>query len=316
MKLKTTHCVWLAVLLVAAISPQKLFGHGKQIEAGGGGGGPVTLTKAQQESIGLQTDKADFHSIDTILLLNGSVKIDPDRHAHVTTRISGRVEQLFARVGDRVEKGQKLAAIQSRQLGEPPPTVEVIAPVSGVVNERGVSLGDAIEPNTELFHIVDLSKVIVIAQVYEEDAAKVKREQTARIAALSYPTNESTGTITFVGLELDPERRTLPVWFAVDNPDGKLRADMFVKAAVVLATNSDVLTVPKSAVMSDGGEKFVFVRTGDTFNRVDVQTGAEDDRNVEIKDGLVPGDEVVVQGQREIFTAWLTGGKKPAADKD
>lgn len=314
--MKTNSCVWLAIILIAAGSSPKLFAHGSQIAAGGGGGGPVTLTKVQEESIGLQTDKADFHSIDTVLPLYGSVKIDPDRHAHVTTRISGRVEQLLARVGDRVEKGQKLAVIQSRQLGEPPPQVEVVAPVGGVVNERSVSLGDAVEPNTELFHIVDLSKVIVVAQVYEEDVAKVKREQDARIAALSYSTNEFMGTVTFIGLELDPETRTLPVWLAVDNPDGKLRADMFVKVAVLLSKNSDVLTVPKSAVLSDGGEKFVFVRTGDTFNRVDVQTGAEDDRNVEIKDGLVPGDEVVIQGEREIYTSWLTGGKKPAADKD
>jgi multidrug efflux pump subunit AcrA (membrane-fusion protein) len=316
MKKICSRIAWLVVLLIATSSPQKLFGHGGQIATGGGGGGPVTLTKVQQESIGLQTDKADFHSIDTILLLNGSVKIDPDRHAHVTTRIPGRVEQLLARVGDRVEKGQKLAVIQSRQLGDPPPTVDVTAPVSGVVNDRPVTIGDSVEPNTELFHIADLSKVIVIAQVYEEDVAKVKLEQTARITALSYSTNEFTGKVTFVGLELDPETRTLPIWLTVDNPDGKLRADMFVKAAVLLAKNSDALTVPKSGVMSDAGEKFVFVRTGDTFNRADVQTGAEDDRNVEIKDGLVPGDEIVIQGQRELFTAWLTGGKKPAADKD
>ena len=316
MKLKSTCHVWLITLFIAVGSLQKLFGHGGQIEVGGGGGGPVTLTKVQQESINLQTASADFRSIDTVLLLNGTAQIYHDRHAHVTTRISGRVEQLLARVGDRVEKGQKLAVIQSRQLGDPPPTVDVIAPVSGVINGRSVSLGDSVEPNTELFHIVDLSKVIVIAQVYEEDVGKVKLGQTARITALSYPTNEFTGTVTFVGLELDPDTRTLPVWLTVDNPDGKLRSNMFVKAAVLLAKNSDVLTVPKTAVLEDGGEKYVFVRTGDTFNRADVQAGAEDDRNVEIKDGLVPGDEVVIQGQRELFTAWLTGGKKPAADKD
>ncbi len=316
MKRISLQITWLTVLLLATAAPQKLFAHGGQIETGGGGGGPVALTKVQQASIGLQTAPADFRSLDTVLLLNGSVRIDPDRHAHVTTRISGRVEQLFAGVGDRVEKGQKLAAIQSRQLGEPPPTVDVAAPVSGVVNDRVVTIGDSVEPNTELFHIVDLSKVIVVAQVYEEDVGKVKLGQTARITALSYPTNEFAGKITFVGLELDPATRTLPVWLTVDNPDGKLRADMFVKAAVLLAKNSDVLTVPKTAVLEDGGEKFVFVHTGDVFDRVDIQTGAEDDRYVEVKDGLVPGDDVVIQGQRELFTAWLTGGKKPAPDKD
>lgn len=316
MKIRTTMMGMIVAVMMCLIAPQRLFAHGGQIETGGGSGGPVTLTKVQQESIGLQTDKADSRSINTELLLNGSVKIDPDRHVHVTTRISGRVEKLFASVGDHIEKGQKLATIQSRQVGDPPPEVEVTAPFSGIVNERGVSLGDAVDPNTELFHIVDLSKVIVVAQVYEGDVAKMKLEQTARINTFSYPGQDFIGKVTFIGLELDPETRTLPVWLVVDNPEGKLRADMFVKATVLLAENPNVLTVPKSAILSEGGEKFVFVRTGDSFNRVDIQTGVEDDRNVEIKDGLLPDDEVVVQGQRELYTAWLTGGKKPSADKD
>ena len=316
MKMKLAHQALLAALLLTTTSSQKLFAHGGQIETGGGAGGPVTLTKVQQESIGLRTAKADFSTIDTILLLNGSVQIDPDRHAHVTTRISGRISQLPAHVGDRVEKGQTLAVIQSRQVGEPPPEVKVDAPMSGVVAERPVNIGDSVEPNTELFHIVDLSKVIVVAQVYEEDIGKVKLGQSARITALGYPTNEFNGQVTFFGLELDPETRTLPVWLMVDNPDGKLRAAMFVKAALLLAKNSDVLTAPRTAVLEEGGEKFVFVRTGDTFNRVDVQTGAEDDRNVEIKDGLVPGDDVVTQGQRELYTQWLTGAPKASAEKD
>lgn len=316
LNLKSTFQVWLAALLVVLGSAPRLFAHGGQIEVGGGGGGPVTLSKVQQESIGLQTDEADFRSIDTELLLNGAVKVDPNRHAHVTTRISGRVEKLYASVGDRVEKGEKLAVIQSRQIGEPPPTVDVTAPVAGVVNDRPVTIGDSVEPNTELFHIVDLSQVIVVAQVYEEDVGKIKMGQTARVTALSYPTNEFAGQVTFIGLELDPDTRTLPVWLTVDNPAGQLRADMFTKVAVLLAKNADVLTVPKSAVLEDGGEKFVFVKTGDTFDRADIQAGAEDDRYVEVKDGLVPGDKVVTQGQRELYTAWLTGGKKPAADKD
>lgn len=310
------HSIWLAALLSLAVPLPQAFAHGGQIETGGGASGPVTLTKVQQESIGLQTAQADFGSIDTILSLNGRVMIDPDRHAHVTTRISGRVEQLFARVGDHVEKGQKLAIIQSRQLGEPPPSVVVTAPVGGVINDRPVTIGDSVEPNTELFHIVDLSQVIVVAQVYEEDVGKVRLGQEARVAALSFPTLDFAGKVSFIGLELDPDTRTLPIWLVVDNPDGKLRADMFVKAALLLAKNSGVLMVPKSAVLEEGGEKFVFVRTGNTFDRVDVQVGAEDDRDVEVKDGLVPGDEVVTQGQRELYTAWLTGGKKPSADKD
>ena len=314
--MKPAHLLFLAAVLTGVGSSLRLYGHGSQIATAGGSGGPVTLTKLQQTSIGVKTVPADFRSVNAILRLNGSVTLDPDRRAHVTTRISGRVEKLFASIGSRVEKGQKLALIQSRQPGDPPPEIEVTAPVGGVVNARGISVGDAVEPNTELFDLVDLSKVIVLAQAYEEDVGKVKLGQTVRIVALSYPDLELTGTVTFLGLELDPTTRTLPVWVTVDNPEGKLRVGMFTKANLLLAENPGLLTVPTDAILEEGGEKFVFVQTGDTFKRQDVQTGVADERFIEIRDGLVPSDAVVTSGQREIFTQSLTGGAKPAADKD
>lgn len=304
----------LAILLLAGTP--SVFPHGAAIEVGGGGGGPVKLTKEQQAAIGLKTAKADMRSIDAVLVLNGKVQLDPNLHAHVSSRIDGRIEKLFAKVGDKVEKGQVLAEIQSRQIGDPPPIIKIEAIVAGVINDRPVTLGESVDPTKELFHIIDLSQVIVVGEVYEEDVGKVKLDQTARIRALGYPNESFEGKITFIGSELDPDKRTLPVWVTVKNPDGKLKPEMFAKVAVVLGRNEGVLSVPKDAILEAGGEKFVFVQTGDTFNRSDVQTGAEDDRFVEIKDGLVPDDVVVTDGKREIYTSWLTGGKKPAADKD
>jgi len=315
MKTRTTIFAPLAVIAAAALClaiPQRLFAHGDQIEMGGGGG-PVKLTKEQQAAIGLKTAAAELRDIDVVLMLNGKVKLDPNLHAHVSTRIEGRVEKLYAKVGDKVEKGQKLADIQSRQIGNPPPVVTIEAIVGGVINDRNATLGESVEPNKELFHIIDLSEVIVEAEVYEEDVGKVKLDQFARIHVLGYPGDAFEGKITFVGLELDPEKRTLPVWISVKNPDWKLRPDMFAKAAVVLARNEGVLAVPKEAILEAKGEKFVLAQTGDTFNRVDVKTGVEDDTFVEIQEGLVPDDVVVTIGKREVYTTWLTGGKKVTA---
>ncbi len=306
----------ITVLTLCLALPQKLFAHGTALDTGGGGSGPVKLTKEQQSAIGLKAINAEGRSIDSVLVLNGKVILDPNRHAHVSSRIEGRIEKLYAGVGDRVEKGQKLVDIQSRQIGDPPPVVTINAIVSGVINERDVTLGESVDPNKELFHIIDLSEVIVEAEVYEEDVGKVKLGLAARIRVLGYPDDAFAGKIKFIGAQLDPEKRTLPIWISVKNPDWKLRPEMFAKIAVVLNKNEDVLSVPKDALMEEGGEKFVFVQTGDTFNRVDVQTGAQDDLFVEIKDGLVPDDMVVTDGKREVYTSWLIGAKKPAADKD
>lgn len=319
MKTRTIIFIRLGVIAAATLclaAPQRLFAHGEQIEMGAGGG-PVKLAKEQQAAIGLKTVKAELRDIDAVLVLNGTVKLVPDLHAHISTRIEGRVEKLYANVGDKVEKGQKLVEIESRQIGNPPPVVTIEATVSGVINERSITLGESVEPNKELFHIIDLSEVIVEAEVYEEEVGKVKLGQDTRVRVLAFSDDAFEGKITFVGVELDPEKRTLPVWVTVKNPDGMLKPEMFAKVAVVLARNEGVLAVPKEAILEAGGEKFVFVQAGDLFNRSDVQTGAEDDRFVEIKDGLVPDDIVVTDGKREVYTQSLMGrGVRPPTDTD
>lgn len=308
------------VMLVVAVGvfgrPGMAGAHGDQIETGGAGG-PVRLSAQQREAIGLETAKADLRDIDTVLFLNAVVAPDPDRHVFVSTRIEGRVERILVNLGDRVARDQKLAIIQSRQVGEPPPTVTVTAPIAGVIDDRLVAPGEAVEPNKALLHIADLSEVIVQAEAYEEDVGKVRLGQAARIRALAYPGEAFGGKVTFLGQQLDPEKRTLPVWITVKNPDSHpLKPGMFAKVALVLQQNAGVLTVPLQAVLEGGGEKFVFVESGETFNRVDVRTGAADDRFVEITDGLVPGDAVVTQGMREVYTASLTGGGARAGDED
>lgn len=290
--------------------------HGEQIATGGGGGGPVTLTAEQREAIGLQTVAADFHDIDTVLPLNAFVAHDPNRHVFVSTRIEGKVETILVNVGDRVTRDQKLAVIQSRQIGNPPPTIAITAPIAGVVDERLVAPGEAVEPNKPLFHIADLSQVIVLAEAYEEDVGKIALGQEARIHAFAYPGESFTGTLSFLGQQLDPEKRTLPVWITVANPDSRLKPGMSATAVVVLKRSSGSLSVPADALVDAGGERFVFVDSGGTLTRADVRTGATDDRFVEILDGLVPGDLVVTQGTRQVYTTWLTGGTAPAGEPD
>lgn len=305
----------LALVLTLVVEVRLAGAHGEQITTGGGGG-PVKLTEAQRAAIGVETDAADLRDIDTVLLLNATVAYDPNRHVFVSTRIEGRVEQILANLGDRVARDQKLAVIQSRQVGDPPPSVTLTAPIAGVVDDRLVALGEAVEPNKPLLHIADLSQVIVQAETYEEDIGKVALGQEARVHAFAYPSESFTGRVTFLGQQLDPEKRTLQVLITLANPDGRLKPGMFAKAALILKRNAGVLTVPLQAVLESGGEHFVFVESGDTFSRADVRLGAADDRFVEIIDGLVPGDRVVTQGSREVYTTWLTGGRAPAGDAD
>ena len=258
---------------------------------------------------------ADFRPLDDLIYLNGEIRLQPGHQAEVSTRISGQVTQVFANIGDTVKIGQRLARVQSRLVGDPPPSVDVLAPMSGVIDTLGVAIGQSVEPTTVLFRISDRSQVIDVARVFEEDLGKVGVGQETRVRTLSYPDRLFTGKITLVGPTLDPQSRTVEVWIALANPDGLLKPNLFARAGVILKQNGAALAIPNSAMIEANGEKFVFVHQKNAFARIEITTGASDDQYTEVTDGLVPGDEVVTQGSRQIYTLWLTGGGEKPDDK-
>jgi len=268
------------------------------------GQGGVELSDISQKSIGLKLVEAEVRDLEEVLILSGIVKPEPNKVADVSTRIEGRVEKLYATIGDRVKKGQKLAAILPRQIGNPP-LVSISSPISGTVTDRNITLGSTAESNKTLFRIVDLSNVIVEGEVFESDISKIKPGQDARIRVDAYPDRVFKGKVTFIASELDPIKRTLHLWVTVDNTEGLLKPEYFAKLTLVVEQGRETITVPIESIIDDGAEKFVFVKNGNRFVRQDVVTGLSDDRFIEITDGLYPGDEVVTDGNRQIYTKWL-----------
>jgi len=311
------HClVAAAVLAIAAISSQAVVGHGGQIKEAGGKRGPITLTAVQIKALGLQTAVADQRAVARLLSVNGQVAALPDAQAEVSLRISGIVQAVYVNLGDAVRKGQKLALVQSRAVGNPPPTIPVVAPMDGLIDTRGVIVGQSVEPNTALFQLSERNRMRIIGKVYEEDLGQVSVGQKAYVKLLAYPKALLSGVVSLVGPMLDPETRTVELWVLLDNKRGLLKPNLFARADIVLGQNDTALTVPNPAILEANGEKFVFIRQGDKYDRVNVMLGAVDDQYSEVLSGVVPGDEVVTQGAREIYTLWLAGGALQAADAD
>ncbi|MBI2486769.1 MAG: efflux RND transporter periplasmic adaptor subunit [Deltaproteobacteria bacterium] len=303
------------VFLLTITLSRFVYGHGEEEQLGGenenkgsssiSNSAGVELSDIAQKSIGLKVVEADIRSIEDVLLINGIVKPEPNRVAEVNTRAEGHIQELYVNLGDQVNKGQKLAVMVPRQIGNPPPLVSITAPLSGTVVERNVSLHSTVEPNKTLFRIADLSKVIVEGDAFESDISKVELGQDVRIRLDAYPDKVFTGKVTFVASELDPMKRALHFWVSVDNKDGLLKPELFANVALIVEHSREVLTVPIEAIIDDGAEKFVFVKNGNQFVRQDIATGVSNDRYVEITDGLYPGDQVVTDGNRQIYTKWL-----------
>ena len=314
--LNVKRCTLIASVLVASwlILTVPVFGHGDEIEIGGGAKGPVHLTEAQAKAIGLATVAADLRPLSDILALTGEVQLLQARQAAVSTRISGQITALYVNLGDTVKTGQRLARVQARLVGDPPPSVDVSSPMTGVIDSVNVTLGQSVDPATVLFHVSNRSQVNMVARVYEEDLGKVKLGQETHVRTLSYPDRVFNGKVTLIGPELDPASRTTVVWVSLANPDGLLKPNLFGRVSVVLKTNDAALAIPTAAIIEANGEKFVFVHESNQYNRVEITTGSRDDELTEVTDGIVPGDEVVTQGNRQIYTLWLTGGGKKAPE--
>lgn len=173
--------------------------------------------------------------------------------------------------------------------------VPITAPRSGVVLERGVTVGAAVDPSTELFVIADLEHVWVLAEVPETRMAEVAVGSPATIELPGAGVAPIESTVEFVYPTLSEGTRTLRVRFAVENPDGALRPGTYGSATFHLAAR-DALVVPREAVVDTGIDQHVFVVEGERFVPRTVRLGTALGDVIEVTEGVEEGDRVVSSG--------------------
>ena len=181
------------------------------------------------------------------------------------------------------------------QRGEPKRLVTVVAPRSGVVVNRGVTVGTSVDPATTLLTIADLSRVWVLAEIPEISIPAVR---VGTAAHLDFPASGRppfTARIDFVYPTLTERTRTLRVRLSVANPGGLLRPGLYGTAAFESA-GQNVITVPRDAVIDTGLQQHVFVAASDRFEPRPVIVGTQLADRVEIRDGLQEGERIVAAG--------------------
>lgn len=171
----------------------------------------------------------------------------------------------------------------------------IYSPVSGVVTERAAyHHGRFVNPEMDLYTIVDLSTVWVRGQVYEYELPFVKVGQTAEV---DFPYTENvrarTGKVVYVGPFLDPQTRTAEVRLEFANPDLSLRPDSFLNFKLKVPMRSNVV-VPQDAVLDTGTQQYVFVDKGEGyFEPRLVKVAAQAAGESLIESGLKSGERVV-----------------------
>jgi len=182
--------------------------------------------------------------------------------------------------------------IRTRQYME---NVDVTSPADGVILARNVSQGQRFDKGTEMYRIADLSRVWVLADVYENEARYLKPGMAVKATQANL--GKTFGAkVSEVLPQFDPATRTLKVRLEAENPGYVLRPDMFVDLEIPVRMPSS-LNVPAEAVIDTGMRKTVFVDRGNgVFEPREVETGRRLGDRVEIVGGLIPGESIVVSG--------------------
>ncbi|GAB3808925.1 efflux RND transporter periplasmic adaptor subunit [Spirosoma humi] len=210
-------------------------------------------------------------------------------------------EQLQAAKGELARVGER-----RRIVGGTGSVYLVKAPMSGFVVEKTASPGMELRSDDpeNLFTVSNLERVWVMANVYESDLANVHEGDAATITTISYPDKIFRGKIDKIFNVLDPDSKTLRVRVTLNNPDYRLKPEMFANVSVTYAGHDQRIAIPAGAVVFDKNRNFVvmvnkanqpIVREVNIYKTIGQKTY--------LTSGVAPGDKVVTTNQLLIYNA-------------
>ncbi len=193
---------------------------------------------------------------------------------------------------------------------------EVRSPISGVVSDRPFNIGEIASAGSPLVSIVDISRIVVRANVPVEAASKVRVGRRAQITGAGVTLQ---GKVTVVSPAVDPSATTIQIWVEAANPQETLKLGTTVQVAIETSDIPDATVVPTAALLSseDGGQQVMVAGSDSLAHLRKVEVGVRTPDAVQILSGVKPGEQVITSGALGLDDkAKITVSKPGAEDKD
>ena len=174
--------------------------------------------------------------------------------------------------------------------------ITLLSPISGVVAQQSVTLGQTVERSSVLFVVDDLTHVLVDAHIAESEIGRVRVGEAVSATVSSWSNRTFYGRVQSLSSALDEASRTLTARCSVDNSHHLLRTGMYVQAALGSGLNSAVLAIPATALINNGTDQIVFVAVPGGYVKRTVTVKRVASGQAEIERGLSAGDRVVTAG--------------------
>ena len=210
------------------------------------------------------------------------------------------------------EHAKKQLAERPRPAGQGVgiPTVELKAPITGIIVTVRATVGEHVNTDAPVCTILNTETVLIEAQLPESDLGRLGSSHGATYETTAQPgtfvpiLGTGGGRLVFLGTTVDAKTRTVPVVYEVPNPAGRLRIGMALNVYVETAHVTEALAVPASALVEEDGRAVAFVQvSGETFHKRDLTLGIQDGAFIQVLSGLSPGERVVTKGAYAIRLA-------------
>lgn len=271
--------------------------HGHDVDSGHGDehgeheDNKTEISPEMADSAGIVTAQAEARTIAKTVALTGRIIINQNTKANVRARFPGIIRSVKVNLGEVVEKGQVLAIVEANESLR---NYSVTAPINGVILERHTNLGD-VANGKPLFVVADLSEVWAKFHVFPKDADRIKSGQNVRIHTLD-DGKHGAAKIDMLFPTADEASQTLIAIASLPNQSGLWRPGMTIEGDVQVAEQPVSVAVLVSALQTMEEKTVVFVKDGNFYEAIPVQTGISDGEYVEIVSGVQPGQEYVSDG--------------------
>jgi RND family efflux transporter MFP subunit len=183
------------------------------------------------------------------------------------------------------------AAISQRALAD----AQIRAPFAGIVAKRMVNVGEKVTPDAAVMQVVDLARMELEAPVPVSDIPSVKPGQEIAFTVDGFAERQFKGKVERINPAAEAGSRSISIFVTLPNPDGALKGGMFANGTLAAVGRTAVNAVPIGALVTEGGQSFVFAVKDGKAERKPITPGTKSVELglVEVRDGLAPGAQVI-----------------------
>lgn len=173
---------------------------------------------------------------------------------------------------------------------------QIRAPIDGIVSNRFIRIGNTLEINDPAFRVTSFDPLIAYLHVPEREYRNIREGQPVGIDIDALKGQRMVADVTRVSPVVDPDTGTFKITIEIRDDERRIKPGMFARISIVYDQHSNVLQIPRSAILEDDGEMSVFVVEDDKAVRRQIRTGYSNSGMVEIVEGIDDADQVVTVG--------------------